>query len=413
MREIIQSCKASSLNLASIDEKERNEALLNLAKTLRTNISSILKENEKDILFAKEMNLSNAITDRLLLNETRIEAMARACEEIANTPKIVGEIVSEKVKENGVIIQKERVPLGVVLMIFESRPNVVIDCAALAIKSGNAIILKGGKEAKYSNAILEKIIHEAIQSFLPLESVHVLDSSDRNAVAELLSMNDLIDVVIPRGGETLIRYVYDHAKMPVIAHYKGLCHIYIDKDVDEKIVSPILLNAKVQRPGVCNAMETLIYHKESPRKMLEDALRELIKNGVEIFADSESIHQFPNLKFTLASNENFETEYLDLKLSLKQVASLEEAIEHIRRYGSHHTEAILSSNEKSCEFFRKSIDASMIAINTSTRFNDGGELGLGAEIGISTSKFHAYGAMGAREMTAIRHVLKGSGQIRS
>lgn len=413
MNELIKKCKLVSMELNAIDENIRKNALLNLAKILREDANEILQENIKDIEKAKKENLTEAIIDRLLLSPSRIEAMARACEEIANEPQVVGEVISEKIKDNGITIQKERVPLGVILMIFESRPNVVIDCTSLAIKSGNAIILKGGKEAKYSNMILEKVIHKAIHGFLPLDSIIVLDSEDRDVIAKLLNMNEFIDVVIPRGGETLIRYVYENAKMPVIAHYKGLCHIYIDQEVDEKIVSSILTNAKVQRPGVCNAMETLLYHKDTSKKLMEESLKKLLEAGVEIFADEKSIKSFKNLKFSKATRDNFETEYLDLKLSLKEVDNISEAIMHIREFGSKHTEAILSSNSINCELFQKSIDASLIAINTSTRFNDGGELGLGAEIGISTSKFHAYGAMGAREMTAIRHVLKGSGQIRS
>ena len=412
MKEQIKKCKLASLKLNALSEETRKKALLNIAHHLREKSSLILKENLKDIQNAQKNQLSQAMLDRLLLNEARIEGMAKSCEEIAKAPQILGEIIAETKKENGLIIQKERVPLGVILMIFESRPNVVIDSAALAIKSGNALILKGGKEAKFSNAILGDIIHDSLTDLLPQESLIVLESDKREATVELLQMNDLIDVVIPRGGEQLIRSVYEKARMPVIAHYKGLCHIYIDQEVEEKIILPILLNAKTQRPGVCNAMETLLYHQNTPRPALIQAFKALQEKGVEIFADEKSRQEFSQLNFSEASSESFETEYLDLKLSLKQVESLEEAILHIQKYGSHHTEAILSSNPKTCEQFRKNVDASLIALNASTRFNDGGELGLGAEIGISTSKFHAYGAMGAREMTAIRHVLKGEGQIR-
>lgn len=412
MIEIVKKAKDASFELMKLPEDSRVKTLLALSKELKENTAFLISENKKDIDKAQLENYPSSYIDRLKLDEKRIQSMAKTCEEIASYPQVVGIIESEQKKDNGIMIQKERIPIGLLLMIFESRPNVIIDASALAIKSGNAILLKGGKEAFYSNNALKTIIEKSIKDLLPPSSITVLDSQDRSLIDELLTLNHLIDLVIPRGGEKLIDHVYKHSKIPVIAHYKGLCHIYIDKEVDSNIVLPILLNAKVQRPGVCNAVETILWHKDLSFNIIGNALEELQQKGVEIYADKNTKEAFPNLTLKEATHESYMTEHLSLKASVKQVSSIEEAIIHIKEYGSRHTEAILSSDQNAIETFKKSVDASLIAVNISTRFNDGSELLLGGELGISTSKLHAYGAMGAKEMTTTRYVLLGSGQIR-
>jgi glutamate-5-semialdehyde dehydrogenase len=294
-------------------------------------------------------------------------------------------------------------------MIFESRPNVVIDCSCLAIKSGNCIVLKGGSEASESNRILADIVRSAIVKHIPKNVVQLIDS--REAVAELLNQVGLIDVIIPRGGERLIQYVYDHSKVPVIAHFKGLCHIFVDESADLDSALAIILNAKAQRPGVCNAMETLILHKNLPKEFIDKAIDELLASNIEVRLDSGV--DYSKTTLAVASEEDWDTEYLDRILSIKLVGGVDQAIEHIHTYGSHHSEAILSKDQTNIDKFKTEVDASSIMINASTRFNDGGEYGLGAELGISTTKLHAYGPMGAKEMTTTRYLVTGSGHTRN
>ena len=385
--DMARRAKETSLKLQSLSEKERVNALHALGESLVKNSQKILEANAKDL--AAGTGLSKAMIDRLTLTEKSIKGLKEMCESIAAQPQVVGQIIEEYTRPNGLKIQKQRIPIGVIGMIFESRPNVVIDGAALAIKSGNAIILKGGKEAQHSNRILADIVTEATKNILPEGSVSLIET--REDVAELLKLNQYIDLMVPRGGSALIEHVRKNATMPVVAHDKGLCHIYVHKDADTSKVIPIVINAKVSRPGVCNAVETLLLHKDYPEK---DKVREaLVKEGVEIRAD-------------------FDTEWLDRIISLKEVSSEDEAIAHIQKHGSHHTEAILARDAKVIEKFLNSLDASALVVNASTRFNDGGELGLGAELGISTSKLHAYGPMGAKEMTTTRFLVTGNGQIR-
>lgn len=412
---LAEKSKHSSLSLLSLNPENRKKILTNLANILRNRKGEIKEANEKDVVSAKENNLNPALIDRLILNDSRIESMASGVEEISAQKEVVGEIVDEYSNPQGVIVQRKRVPLGVILMIFESRPNVVIDCAALAIKSSNSIILKGGKEAKHSNKILGEIVQEALQDIIPKDSVSVLASDDREAVNFLLSLKDQIDVVIPRGGERLIQHVYDNAKMPVIAHFLGLCHMYIDKYANQDWVTPLVLNAKTQRTGVCNAIETLIIHQEIFPKIEKELFQALLQKETELRVDdfireNSSVLNETNSK--VATKEDWNTEYLENILSIKTVASLDEAIKHIQTFGTFHTEAIISDDENAQKRFEAEIDASCIAINSSTRFNDGGQLGLGAELGISTTKFHAYGPMGAGEMTTSRFVIKGNGNVR-
>lgn len=407
MPEAVQAQKTKNQFLSYSAEK-RNNALLSIADALIQNKKDIISANTKDLNLAKENNLSSALLDRLLLDEKRIEAMAAAVKQIAEQAEVVGTITESFTRDDGLKISKQRIPIGVIAMIFESRPNVVVDCSALAIKSGNCIILKGGKEAANSNAILTEIIREAIKDFIPSEVVQIITT--RDDVTNLLDQVGLVDVIIPRGGEGLINYVCENSKVPVLAHYKGLCHIFIDETADATQAKDIVLNAKVSRPGVCNAMETLLVHKDFSKEALSEIISEL-KNAKTDLRLSENLHSiFPETQ--LATQEDWATEYLDNILSIKMVDSVDEAITHIQEYGSHHTEAILSANENNIKLFQNSIDASSIMVNASTRFNDGGEYGLGAELGISTSKLHAYGPMGAAEMTTQRFIVEGSGHTR-
>ncbi len=387
--EIARRAKETALKLQSLSEDQRVKALHALGHALEKNSAKILEANAKDLDEARKSKLSAAMIDRLTLTEKSVKGLKEMCVSIAAQPRVVGQIFDEATRPNGLRIQKQRIPIGVIGMIFESRPNVVIDGAALAIKSGNAIILKGGKEAHHSNRALMDVIEESVSKILPEGSISLIET--REDVAELLKLNQYIDLMVPRGGSALIDHVRKNATMPVVAHDKGLCHIYVHKDADVKRVIPIVLNAKVSRPGVCNAVETLLLHKDYPEK--EQVLEALRNEGVEI-------------------REDYDTEYLDKIISLKVVSDENEAISHIQKHGSHHTEAILAKDYKVIELFMNSLDASAIVVNASTRFNDGGELGLGAELGISTSKLHAYGPMGAKEMTTTRFLVTGNGQIR-
>lgn len=402
--------KESTAHLFRASEQQRQDALLAIAKGIRQSIKSIMSSNALDIKAAKESELSAALIDRLLLDENRLNQIASSVEDIAHQDPVLGEITQETKRENGLLIQKQRIPIGVIGMIFESRPNVVVDAAALAIKSGNAVILKGGKEAYHSNLALGNLVKECIEPFIPSNSIQLADSSDRSQVSEMLQLPQYIDLIIPRGGPSLIKYVQENSKIPVIAHYKGLCHAYIHVDADYQQAEQIVLNGKVQRPGVCNAIETLLVHKDWPQDHLKSLIKSLQAEGVEVRGEPELAKLGTSIQ--AVTDEDWDEEYLDLILSVKIVADQEQAIEHINRFGSKHTEVIITSDEQAAKTFQMSVDASCVAVNASSRFNDGGQLGLGAELGISTSKIHSYGPMGAREMTSQRYLLTGTGQIR-
>lgn len=415
MKELAKNAKLASKKLLKLGHDDRKKIFDELINGLEAATDTIISENKKDLAYGKEIGLSGAMMDRLELNEARIKQMIDGVKQIKEQPEVVGSFYNEFEDEKGLKIKRQRVPLGVILMIFESRPNVVVDCAALAIKSSNAIILKGGKEAKHSNEVLGKIIQDAIEKFIPRESVQVLASDSREHVTALLSMKDEIDVVIPRGGHGLINSVSEMAKMPVIAHYQGLCHMFIDKEADVKKALDLVVNAKTQRTGVCNAIETLLVHKEILPSFADRIVKVLQEKGTELRVDNDFRlavdAEINNLKE--ATTKDWSTEYLDNILSIKTVGSLEDAIEHIDEYGSHHSECIVTENEDRAAIFLNQVDASCVMINASTRFNDGGQLGLGAELGISTTKIHAYGPMGAEQMTTSRYVIVGSGHIRS
>ena len=408
--ETAELVKKASTRMSVMDEDTRKKFLKALAASLKENCKKIILENDKDISEAKKNGLKESLIDRLLLTEKRIDDLIKSVLNIAEQPQVVGNIVEEFKHPNGMTIQKQRIPIGVIGMIFESRPNVVIDCAALAIKSGNAMILKGGKEAYHSN----KILGEIVKNILPMNAVVVLDSTNRKDLDTLLTLNQYIDIIIPRGGESLIKYVMEQSKIPVIAHLKGLCHIYIHHDANLENALKIVINAKVQRPGVCNAVESLLIHEKLLDSFLPKLINEFIKNSVEMRVSDEIFNKYKNLSslIKLATIEDYHTEYLDKIISMKLVKDEDVAIKHIQDFSSHHTESILSENSAVINKFIGNIDSSCIMVNASTRFNDGGELGLGAELGISTTKLHAYGPMGAKEMTTVRHLIKGTGQIR-
>lgn len=349
--------------------------------------------------------------DRLKLTPDRIESLAKAVEHIISLPDPVGEVIEGQRRPNGLFVSRVRVPLGVVFFIYESRPNVTIDAAALCVKSGNAVILRGGREAIHSNAALQAVIRRTlVAEGLPQHAVQLVESTDRDIVGHLLSLGNLIDVTIPRGGKSLIERVAREATMPVIKHFDGICHVYVDASADEQMAIDITLNSKCHRPGVCNAAETLLIHRAAASRLWPRLATELQTKGVELRCCPASLNMITNAK--AATDDDYATEYLDLILSVRIVDSLEQAIEHIRRYGSAHTDAIVTNCVASSMRFEAEVDSAAVVINASTRFNDGGELGMGAEIGISTDRFHARGPCGLRELTSYKFIVRGEGQVR-
>ncbi|MFT5521692.1 MAG: glutamate-5-semialdehyde dehydrogenase [Enterobacterales bacterium] len=407
IEDVAKNAKNAAQSLLAISESDRNLVLMNLANLLIEFSDDIIDENNKDIELAVAGGLTSAMIDRLSLSQSRLAALSQSVNNIAEQPQVVNEIVSELKRDDGLIIQKQRIPIGVLAMIFESRPNVVVDCSALAIKSGNAIILKGGKEANNTNLILADIVNQAIAELLPENTVQLITS--RDDVRQLIEQVDYIDLVIPRGGESLVNYVVNHSKIPVLAHYKGLCHIYIDATANLQKAIEIVTNSKVQRPGVCNALETLLLDERLSDEFILDLFGQMEEKSVEL----RICDACPKTALSKsASVEDWSTEYLDKILAVKRVKGVKAACQHIKQYGSQHTEAILSTDEDAIQYFQQNVDASSVMINASTRFNDGGEYMLGAELGISTTKIHAYGPMGAKEMTITRHLVIGEGHIR-
>ncbi|MFN4131707.1 MAG: glutamate-5-semialdehyde dehydrogenase [Caldimicrobium sp.] len=409
---IAKEAKEASKTLAQLSSTTKNDVLLRVAKKIREKREFLKEVNAKDVNLAIASGHTKAFIDRLTLSDKVIEGMAKGLEEVAALPDPVGEIVKMWRRPNGLLVGKMRIPLGVIAIIYESRPNVTIDASGLCFKSGNAVILRGGKEALNSNLALVEIFKEALSEMgLPTSAIQIIPTPDRQAMEYMLELEEYIDLVIPRGGEGLIRFVTEKAKMPVIKHYKGVCHVYVDNEADLEKAIKICVNAKCQRPGVCNAMETLLVHKEIAPKFLPAIAKEYEKYQVEIRGCEETLKYIPNAK--RATPADYGYEFLDLILAVKVVESLEEAIQHIAQYGSNHTEAIVTENYTKAMKFLKEVDASLVLVNASTRFNDGGELGLGAEIGISTTKIHAYGPMGLEELTTTKFIAFGDGQIRS
>jgi glutamate-5-semialdehyde dehydrogenase len=404
--------RAAARSLAAAGSEARSAALKAMAAALRSGTAEILKENAADVAAAKEAGLSAALIDRLTLTPDRIEKMARSVEEIADQRDVIGEIIEGYVRPNGLRIERMRVPLGVVMTIYESRPNVTSDVAALCLKSGNASILRGGKESLRSNLAIHKALAAAVQgSELPADAVQMVARPDRDLLAALLRQDALIDVVIPRGGESLIRAVAEQSTIPVIKHYKGVCHVYVDELADMDMAEDICFNAKVQRPGVCNAMETMLVHKQVAARFLPRVCKRLEKAGVEIRGDAATRRLCKSAK--PATEEDWYAEYLDLILAVRVVADVQQAIDHIAQYGSSHTDAIVSEDIRRIDDFVRGVDSSSVMVNTTTRFSDGGEYGLGAEVGISTDKLHARGPMGMRDLTTYKWVVYGRGQLRT
>lgn len=408
---IATNSKQASFKLANLSSKVKDEALLKMAEAIEDNANRIIEENKKDIKYAKEKGLSSAIIDRLTLNEERIKSMARSLRDVANLQDPVGEVISMWKRPNGLQVGKVRVPLGVVGIIYEARPNVTSDAAGLCFKSGNAVILRGGSEAINSNKIIAKILDEATTSCgIPKNSISLIEITDRQAVRELVKLDKLVDVIILRGGKSLIEAIGEETKVPIIAHGEGNCHVYVDKEADLDMAVNISFNAKVQRPGVCNAMETLLVHKDIAEEFLPTIILKLKSANVEIRGCSKTKQILPDV--LEATEEDWYKEYLDLILAIKVVDSIDEAIEHINKYGSSHSEAIVTSSYQNAKRFLQEVDAAAVYVNASTRFTDGGEFGLGAEIGISTQKLHARGPMGLLELTTTKFIILGDGQIR-
>ena len=407
-----KTAKEMAPAIATAKTDAKNKALKKIAQGLKGQLASLLEANAKDVAYAQEKGLSKAMIDRLTLTEDRVEGMINNLYEVIALPDPVGNITKMWLRPNGLKVGRMRIPLGVIGMIYEARPDATIEAAALCLKAGNVVILRGGSEAINSNIILGNIMTAAlVKAGLPEKAIQVVPITDRDAVLALLEMEEYIDLIIPRGGEGLIRFVTEHAKMPVLKHYKGVCHVYVDDKADLEKAKKICFNAKVQRPGVCNAMETLLVHEGIAEKFLPDMLKTFSQAGVEIRGCPKTCNLFPSAK--AATEEDWPAEYLDLILAVKIVADMEEAINHIAKYGSNHTEAIVTENYSRAWEFLEKVDASVVLVNASTRFNDGNQLGLGSEIGISTSKLHAYGPMSLEELTTTKFIVFGEGQIRT
>jgi len=410
MQDFLKAAKASSSTIATLQSKKKKEILNQMADALEQNESLIIAQNQKDMQNAKEMGLSSAMMDRLLLDNKRVFAMAKSLREIAMLKEPVGRVLDGWVTDDGLKIEKVSVPIGVIGVIYESRPNVTADVGALCFKSGNVAILKGGKEAQHSNAVIAKVLQDVlIANNLPKEIISLLPDSSRAGVDYLIKQDKYVDLIVPRGGEALIRYVSHNATVPVVKHDKGLCHTYIQKSADLDMAIKIAINAKCDRPGVCNAMETLLLDREIASEFLPKLKEAFDKEGTELRADKESLEI---IDAKLATNEDYDTEYLANILSIKLVSGLDEAIEHITKYGSQHSEAIITQNFSDAQEFLDRVDASSVYVNASTRFTDGGAFGFGAEVGISTNKLHARGPMGINELTTYKFKIYGSGQIR-
>lgn len=412
IKELSKKAAQAAQILSVLDEIVKNAVLLDMAKSLRENTIGIIEENGKDLVNAKNNSLSDAMIDRLTLDQERIEAMAEGLETVAILPDPVGVERDLGTRPNGLQIRKMRVPLGVVCMIFEARPNVTADAAGLCFKSGNAAILRGGKEALASSLYIANVLQDVLQKHdLPRELISVVPNADRVLMQELMEQKDYIDVIIPRGGEGLINYVTENSKIPVIQHFKGVCHLYIDKDADIETAINLLINGKTQRTGVCNALEGLLVHEDIAKEFLSIAGAILEEHSVKVNSCENSSKYFNNA--TVINTDGFGEEYLDLEIAVRILPSVEAAMEHIARFGSNHTEVICTKNELTAKRFQRTVDSSVVMVNASSRFSDGSQLGLGAEIGIATTKLHAYGPMGLESLTTEKYLVNGIGQVRA
>lgn len=406
-----QAAKKAAIELAVIDTDTKDKALMAMAQALLDNETEIIAANDQDMVNAKAKGMSQSMQDRLKLNHSRIEGMADGLRQVARLTDPVGDVLNSKTLKNGLEITKVRVPLGVIGIIYEARPNVTADAAGLCLKSGNAVVLKGGSEAMESNKAISRILSDAANSVgIPEGAIQFIDVADRQAVTDLIHMNGLIDVVIPRGGAGLIKAVVTNASVPVIETGSGICHTFVDASANIDMAVNIAVNAKVQRPSVCNAMETMLVHKDAAAKFLPPMLEKFFELGVEVRGD-EKVQAFSD-KVVPATEEDWATEYGDLIISIKIVEDIFEALEHIRSYGTMHSECIVTESTRNAEIFQKNVDAACVYVNASTRFTDGNEFGFGAEIGISTQKLHARGPMALPELTSIKYLIVGQGQVR-
>lgn len=404
--------RAAAHELVKLSSAEKNTILLAMADEIEARQATILEANAKDLATAHEKGLTKAMIDRLTLDPKRLKAVADAVREVATLPDPVGEVLSEWTRPNGLHITKKRVPIGVIGIIFESRPNVTSDAASLCFKTGNATLLRGGSEAIHSNVALAAALQAGGErAGLPKDSVQLIPFTDRASVEHMAKMDQYLDLIIPRGGKGLIEKVVATARMPVIKHYDGVCHVYVAPDADQDMAVKIIVNSKTQKPGVCNALETALVHQDIAAAFYPKLAATLSEASVEMRGDAASLaHLGSDAKG--ATEEDWSTEYLDLILSIKTVASMDEAISHINRYGSHHTDSIITRNRADAERFQHEVDSAVVLHNASTRFNDGGEFGFGAEIGISTDKLHARGPMGLAELCSYKYIVDGEGQIR-
>ncbi|MBI4970567.1 MAG: glutamate-5-semialdehyde dehydrogenase [Candidatus Omnitrophica bacterium] len=412
VRRLAQKAKSAAEAVALLSASQKNKILLSVAREIRKKKNFIIAENKKDLACTRSAGLSGAMVDRLTLDAERIDGIASAVEDVVMLKDPIGRIIEKWKRPNGLSIQKVTVPLGVIVIIYESRPNVTSECASLCLKSGNSVILRGGREAFRSNKAIASIYQQILKSNkIPVEAVSLVETPDRSIIDELVQLEGLVNLVIPRGGEALIRRVMEKSRVPVIKHYKGICHVYVDQTADTKMAENIVMNAKVQRPGVCNAMETLLVHKKIAPVLLPHLAQKLIEKGVELRGDLETQKLVSGIK--RANQKDWDTEYLDLILSIRVVDDTSQAIKHIQEHGSGHTDAIVTRSKKAAEEFVKKVDSSSVMVNASTRFADGNQYGFGAEIGISTDKVHARGPMGLEGLTSYKYIVRGKGQVRT
>ena len=417
VRDLAKRARNASFILATISTEKKNAALEAIALLIEQRAEVLTEQNNLDLEAGRQNGLSAALIDRLRLTPERITAMAEGVRQVIALPDPVGQVLEQTTRPNGLDIQKVSVPIGVIGIIYESRPNVTIDCAALCLKSGNASILRGGKEAFHSNTALAKIVRDALrETNFPADAVLLVPTTDREALKHLLKLDELIHCIIPRGGEALIRFVAEHSRIPVIKHYKGICNLYVDSEADLDLARKITVTAKCSRPGVCNAIENLFVHRDVAADFLPETVDALVNKNCEVRADAETLSLLaearPSLEVTEATEEDFHTEFLDLILSIKLVDSSDAAIAAINCYGSGHSDAIVTANEITAERFLAAVDTSTAYWNASTRFTDGFEFGLGAEIGISTDRLHARGPMGLRELCTYKYHVRGTGQTK-
>ena len=411
IRAICLDARRAARKLAPRSRPEKDAALEAMARGIDAGVAKIMAANEADLVAARGKGISGAMLDRLLLDERRIAAVVASVREMAALPDPVGEVVSRSVRPNGLKVTRVRVPLGVIAMIYEARPNVTIDASALTLKAGNAVVLRGGSEAARTNAVLAEIAQAALESAgLPAAAVQVVPFTDRDAVRALVQQSELVDLAIPRGGEALIRFVTENARVPVVQHYKGVCHLYLDDAADPAEAARIAVNAKLQRPGVCNALECLLVDEKAAPTILPIVAKALLDGGCELRGDAKTRALVPEA--IEAKADDWGREFLDAVIAVKIVDGIDGAIEHVNEFGSGHTEAILTRSTEHADRWRREVDAACVVVNASTRFHDGGELGLGAEIGIATSRLHWRGPMGLESLTTMKWVVEGEGQIR-